>query len=508
MIGYRGGIVLVWSMVLMFKQWGSFIKKSIHISLLLLFLGFSITTKAQYDSQIKVMTYNACSWCNEDTEYEDVIEVINDIDPDVSGYQEVDRNNTRTPLDVIQVLADGSNSFFEYGIALSNWNGGQYGIGMLFDHAPNASRQFLIEYPQVENRVAMESEITMNGQRVRVLNTHLGIESAQTREDQVQDMINWMDDTIDVNVPMIIMGDFNSSPNSSVMQKYLAAGFVFVRDKSGNVPGYIDHILYRPASAWEVIESGRPTHYVGSDHDPIWATLELKDAVNINGPKADFIANQTEIEMGETVDFTDLSLNDPLTWIWTFEGGDPQTSSDQNPSVTYSDAGIYMVTLTVSNADGSHTKSINKYITVIDPNNTGDLCTSDPYDASEAYTGGSVVSFNNKEWQAKWWTKGDLPGSSSNSQVWEEIGDCMITGVETIVERGVQIYPNPFTDLITITGSSNSLHVKIYAVNGSLQLEKQVPNQSIVNLAKFPSGVYFVEVRTETSLERRRVVKR
>lgn len=476
------------------------------IGMILIFL--STFSQAQYGEQIKVMTYNACSWCNENTQYEDVIEVITDIDPDVSGYQEVDRNNSRTPLDVIQVLADGSNSYSEYGIALSNWNGGQYGIGMLFDHPPLVSRQLLIEYPQAENRVAMESEITMNGQRVRVLNTHIGIESAQTRENQVDEMLNWMDDTIDVSVPMLIMGDFNASQNSSVMQKYLDAGFAFVRDKNGNVPGYIDHILYRPANAWEVVDAGSPTHYVGSDHDPVWATLKLKDAVNVNGPKADFIADRTEIEIGESVSFTDLSLNIPTSWSWTFEGGNPQISSNQNPVVTYSNAGVYKVTLTVSNADGSNTKSVNQYIEVVDPNNVGDLCTSDPYDVSVAYDGGSTVSYNNKEWEAKWWTKGDLPGSSSNSQVWKEMGDCMITGVETMAGRGVQIYPNPFTNLITITGSSNSLQVKIYDVKGSLQLEDEIQNQSILNLTSFTSGVYFVEVRTETSLERRRVVKK
>ncbi|HHJ49760.1 MAG TPA: PKD domain-containing protein, partial [Phaeodactylibacter sp.] len=54
-----------------------------------------------------------------------------------------------------------------------------------------------------------------------------------------------------------------------------------------------------------------------------------------------------------TVQFTDQSSENTTAWSWTFEGGDPATSNDPNPTVTYLNPGTYGVTLTVSNSAGS-----------------------------------------------------------------------------------------------------------------------------------------------------------
>ncbi|NIM13392.1 MAG: PKD domain-containing protein [Candidatus Aminicenantes bacterium] len=84
-------------------------------------------------------------------------------------------------------------------------------------------------------------------------------------------------------------------------------------------------------------------------------------------PIADFTADNTTIVKGESVHFTDLSLNGPTSWSWTFEGGTPATSTDQNPIVTYNEIGIYTVSLTVSNVAGSDTETKTGYITVNPP---------------------------------------------------------------------------------------------------------------------------------------------
>ncbi len=61
------------------------------------------------------------------------------------------------------------------------------------------------------------------------------------------------------------------------------------------------------------------------------------------------------------VDFTDSSLNNPTSWLWEFENGDPSFSTEQHPRICYSEPGVYSVKLTASNAFGSVTKlqSIN-----------------------------------------------------------------------------------------------------------------------------------------------------
>lgn len=81
-------------------------------------------------------------------------------------------------------------------------------------------------------------------------------------------------------------------------------------------------------------------------------------------PVADFSGSPTSICAGSSVTFTDASSNTPTSWSWTFTGGSPSTSTSQNPSVSYSTAGTYAVSLTATNSAGSDTKTVSAYITV------------------------------------------------------------------------------------------------------------------------------------------------
>ncbi len=54
-----------------------------------------------------------------------------------------------------------------------------------------------------------------------------------------------------------------------------------------------------------------------------------------------------------TVNFQDLSVFGPTSWLWDF--GDGDSSTEQNPSHTYSTSGNYNVCLTVTNNQGSNT---------------------------------------------------------------------------------------------------------------------------------------------------------
>jgi PKD repeat protein len=96
---------------------------------------------------------------------------------------------------------------------------------------------------------------------------------------------------------------------------------------------------------------------------PGWSAI-ISCEGGILPPVAEFVASQTFIPEGESVLFTDLSINDPASWDWTFEGGTPAFSSEQNPDVVYTDPGSFGVTLIVANDAGSDTLFKEDYITV------------------------------------------------------------------------------------------------------------------------------------------------
>src|SRR5690606_23083789 len=72
-------------------------------------------------------------------------------------------------------------------------------------------------------------------------------------------------------------------------------------------------------------------------------------------PVADFTADRTKVKEGESVQFTDLSTSNTLSWSWTFDGGNTLSSTAKNPLVKYSKAGSYRVSLTATGTGGSHT---------------------------------------------------------------------------------------------------------------------------------------------------------
>jgi PKD repeat protein len=102
----------------------------------------------------------------------------------------------------------------------------------------------------------------------------------------------------------------------------------------------------------------------------IWKPSGLPSGVRVinkedNLPDVDFIADNTNIFEGQTVNFTDLSTNSPTAWDWTF--GDGNTSTVQNPANVYANAGTYAVTLEATNGNGTCSDKKTDYINVAVP---------------------------------------------------------------------------------------------------------------------------------------------
>jgi len=86
--------------------------------------------------------------------------------------------------------------------------------------------------------------------------------------------------------------------------------------------------------------------------------------VELYSPKIAFSASKQSLKAGGSVTFTDESQYSPTSWKWTFEGGSPAESTDQNPTVTYAAEGKYDVTLEATNAGGTSSLTQSGYIVV------------------------------------------------------------------------------------------------------------------------------------------------
>ncbi len=87
-------------------------------------------------------------------------------------------------------------------------------------------------------------------------------------------------------------------------------------------------------------------------------------STQITLPAANFTTTTTTITVGSSVTFNNTSLN-ATSYQWLFPGGDPNTSTEENPTVTYNVAGVFSVTLTAANTAGNdNTITLSQYITV------------------------------------------------------------------------------------------------------------------------------------------------
>jgi PKD repeat protein len=100
-----------------------------------------------------------------------------------------------------------------------------------------------------------------------------------------------------------------------------------------------------------------------STADGMWKWNDLTSAF-----VPDFESNTLTTCVNSAISLTDLTTGaTPTSWSWSFPGGTPATSTLQNPTVLYAAAGVYDITLTVSNGSSQTTLTEPGYITVVNP---------------------------------------------------------------------------------------------------------------------------------------------
>ncbi|MEQ9022695.1 MAG: PKD domain-containing protein, partial [Pseudomonadales bacterium] len=136
-------------------------------------------------------------------------------------------------------------------------------------------------------------------------------------------------------------------------------------------------------------------------------------------------ADLLEVVEGESIAFSAILVDESAGYEWTFEGGTPSTSTEATPTVTYSEAGKYDVTL------NEETRS--EMITVLDlitiESISADFAS---IDKGQSVTFSSIYDGNPTDWS--WTFEGGTPGSSTNVNpvvTYEEVCEFYVTLILT-----------------------------------------------------------------------------
>ncbi len=192
--------------------------------------------------------------------------------------------------------------------------------------------------------------------------TFSGYSAANKVFKSIDGGVSWTNHTTGLpNVPCNTIVYQNTAPNDLV---YVGTDIgVFYRDNT--MASWVAYMTGLPRVAIRDLEIFYPT---GKLRAATFGRSLWESNLQFLGtalPVAEFTASQTTICAGSSITFTDQTAFAPVSWSWTFTGGTPTTSILQNPTVSYSTPGVYQVTLTATNANGSDGETKTAFITVL-----------------------------------------------------------------------------------------------------------------------------------------------
>lgn len=169
-------------------------------------------------------------------------------------------------------------------------------------------------------------------------------------------------------------------------------------------------------------------------------------------PVASMSISDNTICRNTTTNFTSTSTGSPTSYSWTFEGGSPATSTAQNPqNISYANNGIFDVTLTVSNANGTNTYTCNNCVTVynrpaVTLTGTSPLC-------NNASTGSVTSSITGTSPYTYSWSNGASTANLNN--VASGSYTLTVTDANGCTNQASASLTNP--TVITITGTTTNI---------------------------------------------------
>jgi PKD repeat protein len=164
-----------------------------------------------------------------------------------------------------------------------------------------------------------------------------------------------------------------------------------------------------------------------SDRNELWQENNLWQTGTHNfyqaldcAPIAEFSTSQTFTCENAQIHFKDQSYNAEVGhWIWSFPGGIPDSSTERNPVVTYSTAGLYSVSLISFSQTGSDTIFKENYINI----QTNDSNMILPFsEGFETTSFPEVTNFPFSQWHLESdveesWVYSDFASASGNGSI-------------------------------------------------------------------------------------------
>jgi len=237
--------------------------------------------------QLRVLTYNIRHGEGADgrVDLERTARVIRDAHADVVALQEVDRGTSRVKgVDEAEELARLTGLRMAFACAIP-FGGGQYGNAVL-------TRLEMIRPPQTislpgeEKRALLWMDLKKTDGEgspagtFRFLATHLDLNAGRRVEsvDEIEKLFAGSSE-----MPALLAGDLNAEFPETAFQNLLRhwgntekAGASAEPSCPADRPRErIDHVLFRPASRWRVIECRVLPEPEVSDHRPVLAVVEL-----------------------------------------------------------------------------------------------------------------------------------------------------------------------------------------------------------------------------------------
>lgn len=231
-------------------------------------------------ANLRVLAYNIKHGRGNDGEVdlERIACVIRRLNPDVVALQEIDNQAIRSgKVDQAKKLAELTGLPHHAFGHFMDYQGGRYGMALI-------SRYPLQEITDLRLPAGAEPRTSLVAtvrapQPFRIANVHFYATEMQ-RLSQAQTLLRFLDQQDDL--PCVIAGDFNSQPDSPVLQLFSDWN---VPDKgedhltfSSDKPRVeIDFILFRPKTAFEVREIDVIDEPIASDHRPLSLDLSVGD---------------------------------------------------------------------------------------------------------------------------------------------------------------------------------------------------------------------------------------